>query len=103
MNLQSSEYSQNKGFAEDLTEGKFSFPVIHHIRTSADSQLLNILRQRTNDVALKKYAVDLLQKTDSFRYTRDFLANVERDARLEIAKLGGNVHLEAILDYLHVI
>lgn len=34
MNLQSSKYAQNKGFAEDLTEGKFSFPIIHSIRAS---------------------------------------------------------------------
>ena len=34
MNLQSTEYADNKGFAEDLTEGKFSFPIIHAIRSS---------------------------------------------------------------------
>ncbi|SPO30814.1 related to farnesyltranstransferase (al-3) [Ustilago trichophora] len=34
MNLQSSKYAENKGFAEDLTEGKFSFPIIHSIRAS---------------------------------------------------------------------
>lgn len=32
MNLQSSEYADNKGFCEDLTEGKFSFPVVHGVR-----------------------------------------------------------------------
>jgi geranylgeranyl diphosphate synthase type 3 len=37
MNLQSAAYASNKGFAEDLTEGKFSFPIIHSIRSSAPS------------------------------------------------------------------
>jgi geranylgeranyl pyrophosphate synthase len=32
MNLQSDQYAVNKGFAEDLTEGKFSFPLVHAIR-----------------------------------------------------------------------
>jgi hypothetical protein len=32
MNLQSSEYADNKGYCEDLTEGKFSFPVVHGVR-----------------------------------------------------------------------
>lgn len=33
MNLQSSgSYADNKGFAEDLTEGKFSFLVTHAVR-----------------------------------------------------------------------
>ncbi|PWN29020.1 terpenoid synthase [Jaminaea rosea] len=34
MNLDSDTYAHNKGFAEDLTEGKFSFPMIHGIRWS---------------------------------------------------------------------
>lgn len=31
-NLQVDEYTKNKSFAEDLTEGKFSFPIIHAIK-----------------------------------------------------------------------
>ncbi|KAG5788086.1 hypothetical protein H9Q69_012851 [Fusarium xylarioides] len=34
LNLQSGKYAKNKGFGEDLTEGKFSFPIIHSIRQS---------------------------------------------------------------------
>jgi geranylgeranyl pyrophosphate synthase len=33
LNLQSTEYHQNKSFCEDLTEGKYSFPVVHSIMT----------------------------------------------------------------------
>ena len=36
-NLCSTEYADAKSFCEDLTEGKFSFPVIHFMRTSEDS------------------------------------------------------------------
>jgi len=31
-NLCLKEYADNKSFAEDLTEGKFSFPIVHAIR-----------------------------------------------------------------------
>jgi geranylgeranyl diphosphate synthase type 3 len=31
-NLTSEDYAANKSFAEDLTEGKFSFPILHAIR-----------------------------------------------------------------------
>lgn len=31
-NLCLDEYAENKSFAEDFTEGKFSFPIIHAIR-----------------------------------------------------------------------
>ena len=42
MNLASTEYGDNKGFCEDLTEGKFSFPVVHAIRASkTDRQILS--------------------------------------------------------------
>jgi geranylgeranyl diphosphate synthase type 3 len=42
-NLSSEEYAENKSFCEDLTEGKYSFPIIHGIReTSFSSQLKSI-------------------------------------------------------------
>ena len=31
-NLCMEDYATNKSFAEDLTEGKFSFPIVHAIR-----------------------------------------------------------------------
>lgn len=40
-NLSLKEYSENKSFCEDLTEGKFSFPIIHAIQTQKeDKQVL---------------------------------------------------------------
>ncbi|TPX13259.1 uncharacterized protein E0L32_006232 [Thyridium curvatum] len=73
-NLFSKEYSDNKGMCEDLTEGKFSFPVIHSIRTDpANLQLLNILKQKTTDEEVKRYAVSYMEGTGSFEYTRRVL------------------------------
>lgn len=34
------QYTQSKGFAEDLTEGKFSYPVIHGIRANQNDGTL---------------------------------------------------------------
>jgi geranylgeranyl diphosphate synthase type 3 len=40
------QYSENKSYCEDLTEGKFSFPVIHAIKSHPDdSQVMRILLQ----------------------------------------------------------
>lgn len=48
INLASTQYHKNKSFCEDLTEGKFSFPIIHSIKeTPNDSRLISILKQRT--------------------------------------------------------
>ncbi|KAI5987333.1 isoprenoid synthase domain-containing protein, partial [Pisolithus orientalis] len=40
MNLQSTEYSNNKGFMEDLTEGKFSFPIIHSVQADKKNHVI---------------------------------------------------------------
>ncbi|KAI8365948.1 geranylgeranyl pyrophosphate synthase [Radiomyces spectabilis] len=103
MNLQSKQYADNKGFCEDLTEGKFSFPIIHSIRSDpSNRQLLNILKQRSNSLELKQFALQLLEKTQTFAYCKTFLAKLEREARQEIQDLGGNPMLEKILDLLSV-
>lgn len=44
INLKSKDYMQHKSFCEDLTEGKFSFPIIHAIRSHPeDTQIISIL------------------------------------------------------------
>lgn len=49
----------NKGYCEDLTEGKFSFPVIYALKNSSlcNNELLQILNMYTEDNGLKAYAV----------------------------------------------
>uniref|UniRef100_A0A1I7WEZ2 ATP-dependent RNA helicase n=1 Tax=Heterorhabditis bacteriophora TaxID=37862 RepID=A0A1I7WEZ2_HETBA len=72
LNLMSDEMAKQKSFAEDLTEGKFSFPIIHaiHQGTSCknDDPVLNILRQRTHDVEVKKYCVGVIKNRQSFQF-----------------------------------
>ncbi|KAI8336833.1 geranylgeranyl pyrophosphate synthase [Chlamydoabsidia padenii] len=103
MNLQSDKYSENKGFCEDLTEGKMSFPIIHAIRADlSNRQLINIIGQKTTAIEVKKYALDIIERTGSFDYVRGFMKQKEMDARNEINRLGGNVLLEKLLDALSV-
>ncbi|KAF9910416.1 geranylgeranyl pyrophosphate synthetase [Linnemannia zychae] len=103
LNLQSSQYSANKGFCEDLTEGKFSYPIIHSIRADpSNRKLLNILKQKPKDIELKTYAVNLMNKTKTFEYCRQQLNIYEQRAREEIRRLGGNARLEKIIDRLSI-
>ena len=37
------QYEEHKGFAEDLTEGKFSFPIVHGVRADpSNRQILSV-------------------------------------------------------------
>ena len=83
-NLSSAEYEQNKGLCEDLTEGKFSFPIIHSIRARPENlTLINILKQKTENEQIKRYAVSYMEGTGSFVYCRKVLGTLmERAKRL---------------------
>ena len=87
-NLSSPEYSHNKGLCEDLTEGKFSFPIIHSIRAQPNNlQLLNILKQKTDDEQVKRYAVSYMEGTGSFEYCRKVVSTLMERARILVEEL----------------
>lgn len=100
-NLMLKEYTDNKSFAEDLTEGKFSFPIIHAIQQHPeDPRIMNIVKKRTTDLEIKKYAVDVLDKLGSFTYTKQVMQKLDAEARKEAEELGGNPYIVQILDEL---
>lgn len=100
-NLFLQEYSENKSFCEDLSEGKFSFPILHAIQNHPEGrQIMSILRQRTKDVEVKRYCISLLEKFGSFAYTRTVLEELDKKARDEVERLGGNPLLIEVLDEL---
>lgn len=103
INLQSKEYMESKSYCEDLTEGKFSFPIIHSICSSESENrtLINILKQKPTEIELKRHAVKIMEEeTKSFEYTVNRLQQVEQKARDMIRDLGGNSKLEEIFDVL---
>nr|AFO69286.1 geranylgeranyl diphosphate synthase [Periglandula ipomoeae] len=106
-NLQSDLYNKNKGYCEDITEGKFSYPVIHSIRSRpGDLRLINILKQRSEDVMVKQYALQYIQSTGSFTFCQNKIQSLVQQAREQLAALedgrncGGQVR--AILDMLEM-
>mmetsp|Transcript_12634 Transcript_12634/g.27257 ORF Transcript_12634/g.27257 Transcript_12634/m.27257 type:complete len:378 (+) Transcript_12634:89-1222(+) len=112
INLADEEYMKSKSFCEDLTEGKFSFPIIHCIRHSnggegqsqshAALQLLSILKQRTEDVDVKRYAQRLMFDAGSLRYTREKCTLLKKEIVKQIEELGGNQPLMRLIELLDV-
>ncbi|KAJ6599419.1 terpenoid synthase [Mycena sp. CBHHK59/15] len=91
-------YSSNKGFAEDLSEGKFSFPVMHGVRAdTSNCQILNVLQKRPTAPTLKTHAIAYLKThTKPFEYTLSVLDSLERQTRAEVSRLEGNAGLDSI-------
>ncbi|RAH78110.1 geranylgeranyl pyrophosphate synthase [Aspergillus japonicus CBS 114.51] len=77
------EYTDQKGFCEDLDEGKFSFPLLHALRAQEqekNDQLWKMLEQGrapgTMDVAMKRRVLDILHESGSVEYTRKTLQRI---------------------------
>lgn len=82
-----------KGFCEDITEGKFSYPIIHAIHSGRDvhSEILKILRLRTDKDYLKRHVVSLMANiTGSLAYTEQAIRALHAYA----VKLLGNIQPE---------
>ncbi len=63
----------------------------------------DVLQKRPSTPTLKIHAIEYLRThTRSFDYTLSVLATMEGQVREEIARLGGNKGLEALVEYLHV-
>jgi geranylgeranyl diphosphate synthase type 3 len=101
LNIANEEYMKSKIYCEDLTEGKFSFPVIYAIKKDVnDTRLLNILRQRTDDDKIKMHAVQYMTEVGALTYTRKRLTVLKDQAQVEIDRLGGHSKLVAWLAHL---
>lgn len=97
----SSSYMAGKSYCEDLTEGKFSFPIIHAVHTRPDdNRLVNILRQRSDDFNVKHHAVQWMHQCGSFAYTREVLRDLKTKLFVEVEHLGGHPGLVALVEKL---
>ncbi|KAK2763879.1 geranylgeranyl pyrophosphate synthetase [Arachnomyces sp. PD_36] len=88
LNLKDNTYTKNKGFCEDITEGKFSFLIIHSINSDpSNMQLVNILKQRSEDDMMKAYAVDYINSTRSFAYSYEKFNSLAAEAKSQMDEL----------------
>ncbi|KAL2847646.1 isoprenoid synthase domain-containing protein [Aspergillus pseudodeflectus] len=111
MNLASDEYTAKKGFCEDLSEGKFSFPLLHLLQHSPNADIVRGVMFHREDKAdlsieMKQFILAEMKEVGSLGYTMNLLEelfsamlgaldNVE-------AKLGLNKKLRIFLLLLKV-
>ncbi|KAL9609842.1 MAG: hypothetical protein Q9167_005409 [Letrouitia subvulpina] len=118
-NLASADYAKQKGFAEDLDEGKYSFTMIHCIQSvesnpvfASDAMHLRaFLMKRRFDGRLsneaKREVLGIMKKTKSLEYTlgvlRELHGLLDREVRSLEAKLGEeNFTFKLMLEMLKV-
>nr|A0A2L0VXR5.1 RecName: Full=Geranylgeranyl pyrophosphate synthase; Short=GGPP synthase; Short=GGPPSase; Short=GGS; AltName: Full=(2E,6E)-farnesyl diphosphate synthase; AltName: Full=Dimethylallyltranstransferase; AltName: Full=Farnesyl diphosphate synthase; AltName: Full=Farnesyltranstransferase; AltName: Full=Geranylgeranyl diphosphate synthase; AltName: Full=Geranyltranstransferase; AltName: Full=Pleuromutilin biosynthetic cluster protein synthesis protein G [Clitopilus passeckerianus]AVA16671.1 geranylger len=107
INLMSTSYHDERGFAEDMTEGKYTFPMLHSLKRSPDSGLREILDLKPADIALKKKAIAIMQDTGSLVATRNLLGAVKNDLSGLVAEQRGDDYamsagLERFLEKLYI-
>ncbi|RAK94795.1 bifunctional terpene synthase/polyprenyl synthetase family protein [Aspergillus ibericus CBS 121593] len=111
MNLQSTDYSNLKGFCEDLDEGKFSYPVIRACNTSSSAQDIILgafqAQQGSSDKlarATKLQILRLIDSTGALDHTWKLVRDLHREIGAEIGvlegKLGGNPMLRGMMKAL---
>ncbi|KAJ5803033.1 geranylgeranyl pyrophosphate synthase [Penicillium pulvis] len=104
-NIWSDAYAGKKGYCEDLTEGKFSFPIIHSFLSDSETlQLIHILKQRTEDDTVKNFAKEYMESRGSHIYCKHRVSSLMQQARdlvKEIeTEMGKSPGINEILDYL---
>lgn len=105
INLVSTQYADQKGFCEDLDEGKFSFPLIHCLTTSSSLipstcsnvspklELQNIFMARSRSpgqvitLEMKLHILEILESTGSLEFTKLALETLNRDLQMELGRL----------------
>ncbi|OGM48996.1 putative geranylgeranyl pyrophosphate synthase, partial [Aspergillus bombycis] len=110
-NLASDEYTAKKGFCDDLSEGKFSFPLIHLLEHSPNASTLYkriFDRQPEDKVEMseetKSYIIAQMKEIGSLEYTQEVLDglfdSIWKTAEKVEEAMGENMGLKALCERL---
>ena len=93
-NLNSDEYTNQKGFCEDLDEGKLSFPLAYYLNTTDDTLVLQeVMQQRREngrlDVTQKKLVLEQLKMLGVLGHTLKTIRGLEVQIDVCIGLLEG--------------
>ena len=92
-NLASAEYTSQKGFCDDLDEGKFSFPLIHCL-SSARSEVMEVIEMMRARVEsggvmheMKSSLLERMREAGSLEYTKCVLAGMKEQTEESIGRV----------------
>nr|BCP56498.1 phomopsene synthase [Diaporthe amygdali] len=113
MNLTSADYTVEKGFCEDLDEGKFSITLLHALSAAPEPEALllrNLMSGRRNDgklsVVQKNLALSIIEGARSLEYTAAVLQKlykaIVRELESTERQFGENKPFRFLLSLLKV-
>ncbi|KAB8209622.1 Trans-Isoprenyl Diphosphate Synthases head-to-tail [Aspergillus parasiticus SU-1] len=113
-NLMSAEYSNQKGFCEDLDEAKISLPLIYHMQVSGleSNQVKGLLFSRRPSgerlpLGMKEFILEAMKANGAIEKTKALLQKMHNDLLTEFHQLEAgfglkNAILEGILQKLKI-
>ena len=120
------KYSDKKTFAEDLTEGKFSFVIVHAVSTYPQDQTIlskwgsikrlfrsfnlliifffksDILRLKTTNHTIKQFAVKHLESLGSMEFTLNSLEHLKKEIFDKLQVNSENPYIAEIMATLYL-
>ena len=85
-------------FADDLTEGKFSLPLVHAIKTLKNEEVAEILKTRPKDMETKRRCVKILKEIGSQKYCLDLLNDMAATIKKEMKNFDENPLIEMAIN-----
>jgi geranylgeranyl pyrophosphate synthase len=88
LNLTASEYAEKKGIMEDLDEGKFSFPLILAIQSSAENRdyILGLLKWAERPLArkTKEFLLGLMRRSGALARAKAKIRSLQDEREIQI-------------------
>lgn len=107
LNLTGEEFAKGKGLGEDIHEGKITLMVLHCLKNSSKKdgeRLKQILKSHPSDEKTILEAIELIKKTNSVEYAKEFARKIVRDSWKQADTLlkesPAKNKLKAFADYL---
>lgn len=94
------EENTKEVFADDLTEGKFTFPLIHAVHTLKNNEVYEIVKQKPSDPEIKRKCVQILKDIGTQDHCLKVLKQLYEKMSEEAEKFGPNPYMKITLDHL---